>query len=66
MRSRTCRRQPRANWTPADLPGSESISDRRFKPDAVAVPERSMLELVALSVYDELATVLTVQHEVAA
>ena len=38
---------------------------RRFKPDAAAVPEVNV-ELVALTVYDELATVFTVRHEVAA
>jgi len=38
---------------------------RRFKPDAAAVPEVNV-ELVALIVYDELATVFTVRHEVAA
>ena len=38
---------------------------RRFKPDAAAVPEVNV-ELVALTVYDELATVFTVRYEVAA
>lgn len=46
------------------LPDPKALA-RRFKPDAVAVPEVNV-ELVALSVYDELATVLTVHHEVAA
>ena len=46
------------------LPDPKALA-RRFKPDAAAVPEVNV-ELVALSVYDELATVVTVRHEVAA
>ena len=46
------------------LPDSKALA-QRFKPDAAAVPEVNV-ELVALSVYDELATVVTVHHEVAA
>ena len=37
----------------------------RFAPDAAAVPEVNV-ELVPLTAYDELAAVVTVQHEVAA
>ena len=44
------------------LPDPKALA-RRFAPDAAAVPEVNV-ELVALTVYDELATVLTVQHEV--
>jgi hypothetical protein len=46
------------------LPDPKALA-QRFKPDAAAVPEVNV-ELVPLAVYDELATVLTVQHEVAA
>jgi hypothetical protein len=48
----------------SQLPDPKALA-RRFKPDAAAVPEVNV-EFVALSVYDELATVLTVPNEVAA
>ena len=44
------------------LPDPKALA-RRFAPDAAGVPEVNV-DLVALTVYDELATVLTVQHEV--
>jgi len=46
------------------LPDPKALA-QRFKPDATALPEVNV-ELVALTVYDELATVVTVLHEVAA